>query len=136
MKPEIGGCRSWGGAVFELYFPVTRERFAAEETPLSLQDYIGHGEKILVVDDEESKREISCGILTKLGYRSEAISGGEAALAYVKEDPLDLIVLDMVMPSGMGGRETYEEIIRVHPGQRAVIISGYAKNKDVETAQE
>ena len=136
MKPETGGRRSWGGAVCELHFPVTRESLAAEETPLSLQDYTGHGEKILVVDDEERQREIACGILNKLGYRAEAVSGGEAALAYVKENPVDLIVLDMVMPSGMGERETYEEIIKIRPGQRAIIASGYAMNRDVETAQQ
>jgi two-component system cell cycle sensor histidine kinase/response regulator CckA len=109
---------------------------AAEETQLSLKDYIGHGEKILVVDDEEKQREIACGILNKLGYRAEAVSGGEAAIAYVKENPVDLIVPDMVMPRGMGGKETYEEIIKIRPGQRAIIASGYAMTKDVETAQQ
>ncbi|MFO7598223.1 MAG: response regulator [Candidatus Desulfacyla sp.] len=123
------------GTVFELYFPVTRENLTAETTRLSLEDYTGHGEKVLVVDDEERQREIACGILNKLGYRVEAVSGGEAAVEYVRQTPVDLIVLDMVMPRGMGGKEAYEEIIKIRPGQRAIIASGYAMTEDVETAQ-
>jgi len=124
------------GTVFELYFPVTREKLPAEAKQTGLTDYIGHGEMILVVDDEERQREIACGILNKLGYRAEAVSGGEEAVEYVKQHPVDLVVLDMVMPRGMGGRETYEEIIKIRPGQKAIIASGYAKTEEVEAAQD
>jgi len=124
------------GTVFELYFPVTRKEIAAEKEPVDLKGYMGHGEKILVVDDEESQREIAIGILTKLGYHAEAVSGGEEAIAYVKENPVDLIVLDMVMPKGMNGRETYKEIIKVRPGQKAIIASGYAQTEEVTAAQD
>ena len=124
------------GTVFELYFPVTREELAAEKEEVPLGDYLGHGEKILVVDDEERQREIACGILTKLGYNAEAVSSGEEAVEYVKEHPVDLMVLDMVMPKGINGRKTYEEIIKIHPKQKAIIASGYAKTKEVELAQE
>ena len=91
------------GTVFELYFPVTREKVAAEKVEVPLDDYLGHGEKILVVDDEERQREIASGILTRLGYNAEAVSSGEEAIEYVKENPVDLIVLDMVMPKGING---------------------------------
>ena len=124
------------GTVFELYFPVTREELAAEKEEVPLAEYKGHGEKILVVDDEERQREIASGILTRLGYNAEAVSSGEEAIEYVKENAVDLIVLDMVMPKGINGRKTYEEIIKIHPGQKAIIASGYAKTKEVDLAQE
>ena len=124
------------GTEFELYFPVTREEVAAEEEEVPLEDYLGHGEKILVVDDEERQREIAGVLLTKLGYVPEAVSSGEEAIEYVKEHPVDLIVLDMVMPKGINGRKTYEEIIQIRPGQKAIIASGYAKTKEVDLAQE
>ena len=123
------------GTAFELYFPATREKVAAEGEEVPLEDYLGHGEKILVVDDEERQREIAGGILTRLGYNAETVSSGEEAIEYVNENPVDLIVLDMVMPKGINGRETYEEIIRIHPGQKAVIASGYARTKEVDIAQ-
>ena len=124
------------GTVFELYFPVTREEVAGAEAEVPLEDYLGHGEKILVVDDEERQRMIATRILTRLGYNAETVSSGEEAIEYVKEQPVDLIVLDMVMPKGINGRKTYEEIIKIHPGQKAIIASGYAKTKEVDRAQE
>ena len=124
------------GTVFELYFPVTREEVVAEKEEVPLEDYLGHGEKILVVDDEERQREIACGVLAKLGYNAEAVSSGEEAIEYVKAHPVDLILLDMVMPKGINGRKTYEEIIKIRPGQKAIIASGHAKSKEVDLAQE
>jgi len=124
------------GTVFELYFPTTREQVANEKEQVPLEDYLGQGEKILVVDDEERQREIASGILTRLGYNAETVSSGEEAIEYVKEHPVDLIVLDMVMPKGINGRKTYEEIIKIRPGQKAIIASGYAKTKEVDLAQE
>ena len=123
------------GTAFELYFPVTREEVAAEGKEVPLEDCLGHGEKILVVDDEERQREIASGILTRLGYNAETVSSGEEAIEYVKENPVDLIVLDMVMPKGINGRKTYEEIIKIRPGQKAIIASGFSETRDVKMAQ-
>jgi len=124
------------GTVFELYFPVTRQAVAAEKEAVPLEDYLGHGEKILVVDDEERQREIACGMLTKLGYTAESVSSGEEAIEYLKEKQVDLIVLDMVMPKGINGRETYEEIIKICPGQKAIIASGFSESEEVKMAQK
>jgi len=124
------------GTVFELYFPTTRAQVADEKEQVVLEDYLGHGEKILVVDDEARQREIAGGILTRLGYSAETVSSGEEAIEYVKEHPVDLIVLDMVMPKGINGRKTYEQIIKIRPRQKAIIASGYAKTKEVDRAQE
>jgi len=124
------------GTVFDLYFPVTRDELTQAEEEVPREDYQGHGERILVVDDEEKQRVIACWLLTRLGYVAEAVSSGEEAIEYVKEQPVDLIVLDMVMPKGINGRETYEEIIKIRPGQKAIIASGYAKTKEVDLAQE
>ena len=124
------------GTTFELYFPVTREEVADEKEEVPLQDYLGHGEKILVVDDDENQREIASGMLTQLGYNAESVSSGEDAIEYIKEHSVDLIVLDMVMPKGINGRKTYEEIIKIRPGQKAIIASGHAQSKEVDIAQE
>ena len=124
------------GTTFELYFPVTREEVAAEGEEVPLKDYLGHGERILVVDDDENQREIASGMLTQLGYNAESVSSGEDAIEYIKEHSVDLIVLDMVMPKGINGRKTYEEIIKIRPGQKAIIASGYAKSREMDIAQE
>ena len=49
---------------------------------------------------------------------------------------MDLTVLHMVMPKGISGRETYEEIIKIHPSQKAIIASGFSKTREVNLAQK
>ena len=123
------------GTVFDLYFPVTRDELTQAEEEVPPEDYQGQGEKILVVDDEEKQGVIACELLTRLGYTPDAVSSGEEAIEYVKEQPVDLIVLDMVMPKGINGRKTYEEIVKIRPKQKAIIASGFAKTKEVDIAQ-
>lgn len=123
------------GTTFELYFPITREAAQKRDVTLSIQDYSGKGEKILVVDDIESQREIFCNMLRVLGYRPASVSGGEAAVEYLKDNTVDLLILDMIMDPGINGRETYRRILEIHPGQKAIIVSGFAETDDVKETQ-
>lgn len=122
------------GTTFELYFPITREA-APARTQIAWADLVGSGERILVVDDEAQQRAIACKMLRSLGYQPEAVPSGEQALEYVKDQPVDLVVLDMIMDPGMSGRQTYEQIVRMRPGQKAIIASGYAETEDVRATQ-
>ena len=123
------------GTAFELYFPVVREEAPELEQQTPLEDYMGNGEKILVVDDEQRQREIACGMLTRLGYAADAVSSGAEAVEFMKGRFPDLIVLDMIMPNGISGLETYAAIAKIRPGQEVIIASGYARTKEVEIAQ-
>jgi len=124
------------GTRFTLYFPVTRDGILETALSTPVEDYKGNNEIILVVDDVESQREISCKMLETLGYRTKAVASGEEAVRYVKEHHVDLLLLDMIMDPGMNGRETYEKILSFHPEQKAVIASGYAKTADVVAVQK
>jgi PAS domain S-box-containing protein len=124
------------GTTFELYFPITREEISSKDLSIPIKDYKGDGETILVVDDVESQREISCKMLDTLGYKTKAVSSGEEAVEYLKEHTVDLILLDMIMDQGINGRETYEQIIKIHPNQKAIIASGFAETDDVKEAQK
>jgi len=88
-----------------------------------------------VVDDVESQREISCEILKRLGYEVVSVPSGEAAVAYLRNHRVDLVLLDMIMDPGINGRETYARMAALHPGQKAVIISGFAETDEVKKAQ-
>jgi signal transduction histidine kinase/ActR/RegA family two-component response regulator len=123
------------GTTFELYFPTTREEVSDKDLSIPIKDYQGDGEKVLVVDDVESQREIACEMLNILGYKAKAVSSGEEAVEYLKENTVDLILLDMIMAPGINGRETYERILKIHPNQKAVIVSGFAETDDVKEAQ-
>lgn len=124
------------GTCFSLYFPITRENIKDQPAATSIDQYRGQGQKILVVDDQEDQRLIAGAMLETLGYDTAAAAGGEEAIAYLKETPADLLILDMVMPPGINGRETYERIIRFRPGQKAIIASGYSPSHDVLAAQQ
>ncbi len=134
-KGYIDVLTSVKGTTFELYFPATREAMPSKDLPAATMDYKGRGQKILVVDDEASQRDISCRMLEVLGYRPQAVSSGEDAVFYLQSHTVDLVLLDMIMDPGMNGRETYEQIVHIHPRQKAIIISGFAETEDVLEAQ-
>jgi len=96
---------------------------------------MGKGESILIVDDVEEQREIASRILKKLGYSATSVPSGEEAFDYMKDNSVDLLVLDMIMDPGMDGLDTYKKILELHPGQKAIIASGYSETDRVKEAQ-
>lgn len=124
------------GSMFSLYFPVSREQPVEITKSLAIEPPRGRGESLLVVDDDALQRDIAVKMLTMLGYSPKAVASGEEAVAYMQYGVADLIVLDMLMEPGMNGYQTYAEIIKVHPGQKAVIVSGYSENEEVVKAHQ
>ncbi|MGD8443487.1 MAG: response regulator [Desulfobacterales bacterium] len=103
---------------------------------IPVKDYKGNGKTILVVDDVASQRKISCKMPNTLGYKARAVSSGEEAIAYLKKNSADVLLLDMIMDPGINGRETYERIIEIHPNQKAIIVSGFAETDEVKQAKK
>jgi two-component system, cell cycle sensor histidine kinase and response regulator CckA len=123
------------GSTFKLYFPITRKELVEADSLLSIEEYMACGESILVVDDIKEQREIASSMLTRLGYSVASVQSGEAAVEYLTENPVDLLVLDMIMPPGIDGLETYKRVLKIHPGQKAVVASGFAETERVKEAQ-
>ncbi len=123
------------GTTITLYFPVTREKLIKDDAPLHVEDLMGMGEAILIVDDVEIQREIASGILNRLGYSVTTVSSGEEAAEYMKNHSADLLLLDMIMDPGINGLETYRRILEIHPGQKALIVSGFSETDRVKEAQ-
>ncbi len=97
------------------------------------ESFLGSG-KVLVVDDDPLQRDVACRMLTILGYEPCSAANGEKAVAFIREQRVDLILMDMIMEPGMNGRETLEEILKIVPEQKALITSGYAESKEVKKA--
>ncbi|MEJ2031937.1 MAG: response regulator [Deltaproteobacteria bacterium] len=123
------------GTTIAMYLPVARGEPAAIESQIPLEEYLGT-ETVLVVDDLEEQREIAAGMLRKLGYRVFTAADGEEAIRFLKKQPVDLLVLDMIMEPGPDGLETYRRILEERPGQKAIIASGFAENERVREAQQ
>ncbi len=120
------------GTTFTLYFPATREKSEADQSPFSIEDYRGQGESILVVDDVEEQRDIASSALRRLGYSVISVSSGEEAIGYVEKHSVDCIILDMIMDPGIDGLETYKRILAFRPGQKAIIASGFSETDRVK----
>jgi len=123
------------GTTFILYFPTTREE---EPVVVSVprKEYLGRGERILVVDDVEDQRLMASSMLKDLGYEVEIAAGGEEAVEYLKRCAVDLLVLDMIMAPGIDGLETFQRIREIRPQQRAVLVSGFSETDRVREAQK
>jgi len=118
------------GSIFELYFPVIAQQDSLIQEPTSLKTIFGQGETILIVDDEKEQREIMTSVLNRLGYQTSSVACGEKAIEYIKDNSVDLILLDMVMPPGINGYQTLKEIRMVNPEQKTVITSGQLNHPD------
>ena len=124
------------GTTFTLYFPITREEEENDSTGLAVDQYHGQGETVLVVDDVESQRLIASAMLTRLGYAVTTAASGEEAVQRLARQPADILVLDMLMPPGIDGLETYRRALAINPRQRAIIATGYSETARVKSTQE
>jgi len=97
---------------------------------------MGTGQTILIVDDVRDQRELASSMLTKLGFFAKAVSSGEEAIDYLKNNSTALVLLDMIMDPGIDGLDTYRQIRKLHPKQKAIIASGFSETKRAKEAQK
>ncbi len=117
------------GATFRIYLPACEDEMKESEAAESAAPLPGHGERVLLVEDNRSLREAAQGILESLGYRVlTAANGREALEVYEAEDGADLVITDLVMPE-MGGKELMQMLTRSNPDLKALGITGYAVNQ-------
>jgi PAS domain S-box-containing protein len=119
------------GTEFVLYFPASSVQ--DNRIKENADDIRGH-EKILVVDDSSPQREVAVELLTSLGYDAVSVENGHAAVVYLKTNAVDLVILDMIMEDGFDGLDTYREIKKFDPSQKAIIVSGFSPTDRVQQA--
>ena len=116
-----------------LYFPLETE---PTEITVAEGPEVGGDESILVVDDTPVQLEVSKTLLSSLGYEIHTASSGQEAIDFLKSHRVDLILLDMVMDNGLDGLDTYRAILKINPGQKAVIVTGASVTERSALAQE
>lgn len=126
------------GTTFRVYFP--RVQIAAEvriePAPVAPSRLRGR-ETILVVEDEDAVRQVTCTILEKRGYQILVASTGDEALqlALQYRGPIHLLLTDVVMP-GMSGRDLAERLGPLRPETRVLFVSGYTSDAVVHHGVE
>lgn len=123
------------GTYITVFLPATRKKSLDPVKLNPLAAYKGTGERVLVVDDMREQREIATKIIEQLGYVVKSAESGEKAVELLKHEKADLLILDMIMDPGIDGLETYHQVKKLHPHQKAIITSGYTENERVKMVQ-
>ncbi len=124
VESEVGR-----GTVFEVYLPAVDRESDDETKPARSRRYAGHGETILVAEDDDLVRRLARRILERAGYRVLEASSGHEALFVARTHPgtIHLLMTDLVMP-GMGGRVLARELSAIRPDMAILFTSGYTEN--------
>jgi PAS domain S-box-containing protein len=127
------GSKPGEGTAISIYVPAAQVQQATEEVAT---DLIAAKRKrrprVLVMDDEPSIRRVTGNMLEFLGYHAEVVENGAIAVERFKQAlktgrPFDVVMLDLMVPGGMGGRETMDRLARIAPSVKGVLVSGYAQ---------
>lgn len=131
------------GTTFTIYLPAApaiEQEQPIEAAPKVTQEIKGTG-RVLVVDDEDAIRDLVEFTLTRLGYE---VSQAETALKGVEMyqqklrsgQRFDLVILDLTLPGGMGGKEALKKLIEIDPTVNAIVSSGYATDATMSRYQD
>jgi len=125
------------GTTFTLWLPAAGSRppqpSAPPEPPRMASASPIKPARVLLMDDEESIRRLGVALLQRIGLEPTAVAdGGEAVRVFTEarsaRRPFDLIILDLTIPGGMGGKETVDLIRKIDPGVPAIVSSGYSSD--------
>jgi two-component system cell cycle sensor histidine kinase/response regulator CckA len=117
------------GTRFHIYLPAARK--LSREENARVPGGVLRPRRILVMEDEEAVRNIIGLTLQQMGHEVELAADGQTAIEIFKrakglERPFDLVILDSIVPGGMGGQEAIQALLRIDPAVKAVAMSGYA----------
>ncbi len=126
------------GTTIQIYLPALRN--GKEEEPVVPAVSTGSG-RILVMDDVEMIRNLVGEILPRLGYEVELVEDGEKALESYRQakahgQSFDAVILDLTVRGGMGGKETIQELIKIDPLVKAIVLSGYYNDPVVQNYEQ
>jgi len=127
------------GTIFYLYIPAAG--FSPPEPSQAEVLLYTHSGRILLMDDEESLRAVLGRILKNIGYEVELVCNGEEALRRYQEArnqkaDFDVVILDLTIRGGMGGKDTLQTLLKLDPQVKAVAFSGYSNDPVMARYQE
>jgi two-component system cell cycle sensor histidine kinase/response regulator CckA len=119
------------GTTVTIYLPAFKQKKLKEQKEEPLP--VGGKAKILFMDDDKMVRTMANEMLSHYGYEVFLAQDGQEAITLYRESlkdgaPIDLVIMDLTVPGGMGGKETIKEIIAANPQVKAIVSSGYSNN--------
>ncbi len=120
------------GTIFSIYLPAlpAPESKAAEQQG---QEKTVSSTKIMVMDDDLMLRNLARSQLAALGHDAVLVKDGAEAISTYQEmqegdSPIDLVILDLTIPGGMGGKETAQKLLQLDPEAKLIVASGYSND--------
>ncbi len=120
------------GTTFTFWLPASKESLSLPAPPSSFP-VVGHKGRVLFMDDEEPILRMAERLMRRMGLEFEAVADGRSAVELYKSAresgrPFDLVVMDLTIPGGMGGREAISVLLEYDPSVRAIVSSGYSSD--------
>jgi PAS domain S-box-containing protein len=120
------------GTTFTIYLPASQSTDQHTSEQLGVNSLI-KAARIMVMDDEEMLRTVAKAQLTALGHDTVLVPDGEQAITSYQEQqdngtPVDLVIMDLTIPDGMGGQEATEKLLKIDPDAKIIVTSGYSND--------
>ena len=127
------------GTTFHIYLPASSKQLERKE--VVKEDTAVMTGKILVMDDEEIVRTFVTKILKTFGNKVEVASDGAKVIKLYKKamdsgEPYDVVIMDLTIPGGMGGKEAIQKLLEIDPDVKAVVSSGYSNNPVISNCEK
>src|SRR5450830_1937931 len=124
------------GTTVQLCMPVARGPVTQPKAAKPEREHGSATGRLLVMDDEQTVADVTCAMARRLGCETTAVPDGEAALtayaqAVTDQHPFDLVIMDLTVPGGMGGREAVQRLHELYPDARVIVSSGYSDDASI-----
>lgn len=121
------------GTTFTIYMPANSEEKTSRRRLSNRTGLSQYDGRILIMDDEETVRNIASRILSRFGFEVEVAEDGAKAIrlyqnARENKKPFDAVLIDLTIPGGMGGKETIKSLLKFDPSVKAIVSSGYSND--------
>ena len=127
LQSEVGV-----GTMIHFYLPALNKQVVSESAQKTERNYTGKG-RVLVMDDDQIIRDVVCEVLNSAGFNCDWAEDGKAAVdlykdAFIDGTPYDLVIMDLAVPGGMGGKDAMAELLKIDSDVKAVVSSGYSND--------
>jgi PAS domain S-box-containing protein len=129
------------GTTVNIYLPVEPAENEAKSQEHAIDGSSSSLPRVLVMDDEEMLRKLARQMLKRLGYQAKTVKDGvEAIDAVLKQKksgkPFDMVILDLTIKGGMGGKQTVQELLKIDPNIKTIVSSGYFNDPVISRFEE